>query len=55
MENLTPIPWTEKEVREYAATCGNESAACILLLCGPDMFVGSYDEYLALYDELNNN
>lgn len=48
-------PWTEEDIRDYASTCGNKSAAALILLAGPDMFAGSYSEYLALYNELNNN
>ena len=48
-------PWTEEYIRNYAEICGNKSAANLLLLLGPDLFVGTYDEYTALLDDLNNN
>ncbi len=34
-----------KDFLEYAEECGNEAAANLLLLCGPDGFNGSYEEY----------
>lgn len=33
------------EIMQYAAECGEESAANLLLLIGPDCFDGSFDEY----------
>ncbi len=35
----------KNEIMQYAAECGGESAANLLLLIGPDGFDGSLDEY----------
>lgn len=43
---------TEEEVRELARLHGNEYAANLLLLGGPDWLDGSYEQYEQLYKEL---
>lgn len=44
---------SEKEIWEYAQECGQEAAANLLLLVGPDGFQGDYDTYLKLEKILN--
>lgn len=39
---------TRREIEEYAEATGKRAAADLLLLCGPDGFAGSYEEYKAL-------
>ena len=43
---------TAKEIIDYMKTNGAESAYGLLLLCGPDGFDGTYDEYRNLLIEL---
>ena len=43
-----------KEILEYAEVCGNQAAANLLLLFGPDGYEGDYDSYEELYNMLNN-
>ena len=42
-----------KDILEYAAECGQQAAANILLLIGPDGFDGDIDDYNELYDMMN--
>jgi len=46
-------PVGEKEIIEYAQECGEQSAANLLLLLGPDGFDGDYDTYRKLEARLN--
>ena len=41
----------KNDIMQYAAECGDESAANLLLLIGPDGFDGSFDEYESLERE----
>lgn len=50
-KGLPPIG--EKEIIEYAQECGEQSAANLLLLLGPDGFDGDYDIYHKLEACLN--
>ena len=43
----------ENEIMEYARECGQEAAAGLLLLVGPDGFQGDYNAYLKLEKILN--
>lgn len=43
---------TTSEVLEYALHQGYESAFDLLILCGPDGFSGSVEEYTKLYEFL---
>lgn len=44
---------SREDVMFYAGKWGPESAAFLLLLCGPDNFGGSYEEYEELIKELD--
>lgn len=46
-------PAGEKEILEYAQECGEQAAANLLLLLGPDGFDGDYDTYRKLEAHLN--
>ena len=37
---------TEQDLIEYREDCGNEAAANLLLLTGPDCFSGDYDDWM---------
>lgn len=43
---------SKDDIIEYAKDCGIQAAEDLLLLCGPDGFDGTYDEYTALQSEL---
>lgn len=42
-KGLSPVG--EREILEYAQDCGEQAAANLLLLLGPDRFDGDYDTY----------
>lgn len=46
------MPMTYEEVMELVAKTDKENAYNIMLLAGPDGYVGTYDEYIALLNEL---
>lgn len=52
MRNSMRQPVTEEEIRKYADRCGKSSAVGLLLLYGPDMFAGDYEDYQNLMKEL---
>lgn len=43
---------TKNEIMEYAKIHGNREAADMLLLLGPEFFLGTHDEYNELMDML---
>ena len=43
---------SKDDIIEYAKDCGVKAAEDLLLLCGPDGFDGTYDEYVELQKEL---
>ena len=46
---------TKIEIMEYARIHGNREAADMLLLLGPEFFLGTLDEYNELMDMMEEN
>lgn len=43
---------TKADVDEYVMACGAEAAWNLLLLCGPDGYDGTWEEYMDLCNKL---
>ena len=46
------MPMTYEEVMEFVKQTDRENAYNIMLLAGPEGYVGTYAEYIALLNEL---
>lgn len=46
------MPMTYEEVMEFVKQTDRENAYNIMLLAGPEGYLGTYTEYIALLDEL---